>query len=292
MRKEMMQNKFVDIIFWGIMLVSLLFIFNSAFADLQVSSNQNNPQILFQYSNQTQTIQNIVNVYTDRYSYDAGDFIVISGYVIPVTDYKFVTIEIINPNGMLIHVDQTPISGGGSYHDSFITGGVKWTEIGAYTVKVHYGPNKLPFGMTIFTFNGKSSKQSMPEELTLNDNRLMRSTGITTLYKTINSLDSDTDFLSGYAGSKNIMLNETQSVNQTVLHGEYYGTYVGLSSIAQQANKSLTKEGKEKILPLVNDLITSVKIYTTPEFPEFVPLVLGILLVIGLLHFKNRLNLH
>ena len=288
----MMQNKTIDILFYSVILISMFFIFDQAFADLQVSSNQNNQQILFQYSNKTQVIQNTVTVYTDRYSYDDGEFIAISGYVTPVTDYKFVTMEIFNPDGILIHVDQISIGGGGSYHTSFITGGVKWTEFGAYMVKVHYGPNKMPSGMTIFTFNGKSSKQSMPDELTLNDNKLMRTTGITALYNTINSLDSDTDFLSGYARSKNIMLNETQNVNQTVLHGEYYGTYVGLSSIAQQANKSLTKEGKEKILPLVNDLITSLKIYTTPEFPAFVPLVLGILLVIGLLHFKNRLNLY
>lgn len=291
-KKKMIQNKTIDILFLGIMLISIFFIFDPAFADLQVSSNQNNPQILFQYSNQTQTIQNTVTVYTDRYSYADGDFIAISGYVTPVKDYKFVAMEIFNPDGILIHVNQISLGGGGSYYTSFIIGGVKWTEIGAYTVKVHYGPNKMPFGETIFTFDGKSSKQPTSGELTLNDNRLMRSTGITALYKTVYSLDPDGDFLHGYSKNKKIMLSEIQNVNQTVLDGEYYGTYVGLSNIAQEANESLTKEGKEKILPLVNGLITSVQIYTTPEFPTFVPLVLGILIVIGLLRFTNKLYSH
>lgn len=289
---EMTQNKTVDILFLSAMFASMFFIFDQAFADQQVLSQSSNPQILFQSSNQTRIVYDTVTVSTDRSSYDDGEFIAISGYVMPVTDFKFVAIEIFNPDGMLIHIEQPSIGGGGSYYTSFITGGIKWNEIGAYTVKVHYGPNKIPFGTAIFTFDGKLPKQSMPRELTINDIQLMRTTGITALYKAINSLDPKDDFLPGYSNSRNTMLNETQNVNQTVLHGEYYGTYVGLSNISQEANKSLTNATKEKILPLVNDLITSVKIYTTPEFPAFVPLVLGILIVIGLSHFKNRLNSH
>src|ERR1700687_2041469 len=178
----MTQNKTTDILFLSVIFASMFFIFDQAFADQQVLSQSNNTQILFQYGNQTQIIQNPVTVYTDRSSYDDGEFVAISGYVMHVTDFKFVAIEIFNPDGTLIHIEQSPIGGGGSYYTSFIAGGVQWNEIGAYTVKVHYGPNKIPSGTAIFNFNGKSSKQSIPGELTLNDNKLMRSTGITALY--------------------------------------------------------------------------------------------------------------
>lgn len=127
-------------------------------------------------------------------------------------------------------------------------------------------------------------------DLTIKDVRLMRSTGITSLYNAINALDANTDFISKSSNTKNLLLTEFQKVNQTILDGEYYGTYVGLSNIEQEAHKSFTQEGKAKILPLVHNLITSIKIDTTPEFPIFTPLVLGILMIIGLSYFTNRLN--
>ena len=81
---------------------------------------------------------------------------------------------------------------------------------------------------------------------------------------------------------------ETQAVNQTVLDNEYYATFVGLTKIKDQANLWLASPTKEKISTLVDQLLISLRIETTPEFPFFAPILIGFVFIL-FLSMKNRL---
>ncbi|MDE1763861.1 MAG: PEFG-CTERM sorting domain-containing protein [Thaumarchaeota archaeon] len=89
-----------------------------------------------------------ITVSTDRGSYLIGDTIVISGQVQAVVPGTPLTIQILNPNNNLVHVDQIAVSSDGKYTDSAIKASCSpdqsclWTTSGTYTVKVQYGlPN-------------------------------------------------------------------------------------------------------------------------------------------------------
>src|SRR5574340_334096 len=108
----MKQNNIIDILFYGFIMISLVFISDQAFA-VQQNVQSNNQQLLFQYSNKTESMQNsMMTVFTDSSSYVDGEFMTISGNVGSVTGLKFAAIEIFNPSGILIHVEQLPINGG------------------------------------------------------------------------------------------------------------------------------------------------------------------------------------
>jgi len=283
----MTRNSMVDILFYGLILISLMFVSDQAFA-VQQNAQSNNQQLLFQYSNQTTPMANtMTTVSTDSSAYVDGEFMTISGNVGSITGLKFTPVQIFNPKGILIHSEQLPIDGGGSFHTSLIAGGVLWNKIGIYTIKTHYGSN-IP-SETTFYFGGKVSKQSVVGEPTIENIQLMRASGITVLYNEIDNLN-ETYFISDYKNNKKILLDTTKSIKQNVLNGEYYGTFVGLSKIETIANETLTDEGKAKIIPLVKDLKISLQIATSPEFPSFIPLVLGVIMMIVVFHLKNRFS--
>src|SRR5574340_758620 len=104
---EMVEvNLLCSIVFYGFIMISLVFIFDQAFA-VQQNVQSNNQQLLFQYSNTTESMQNsMMTVFTDSSSYVDGEFMTISGNVGSVTGLKFAAIEVFNPSRILIHVEQ------------------------------------------------------------------------------------------------------------------------------------------------------------------------------------------
>src|SRR5690348_11298002 len=102
----MKKNKIIDMIFYSIIIASTIFIFEHAFADQTYSamgnsqtSSPTNSQLMFQYSNNTGSSlpSTTITVFTDKSSYVGKEFIAISGNVSPITNLKFVEMEIFNP---------------------------------------------------------------------------------------------------------------------------------------------------------------------------------------------------
>ncbi|VVC05134.1 Uncharacterised protein [uncultured archaeon] len=85
----------------------------------------------------------LITVTADKSSYSIGDTIVISGQVQAVVPNTPLTVEVLNPNNNIVHIDQINVSADGKYTYSVLAKGQLWVANGIYTVKVQYGQTNV-----------------------------------------------------------------------------------------------------------------------------------------------------
>ena len=106
-----------------------------------------------------------ISVITDKASYATGNSILLSGFVKDYDGEFQVTIQIINPQGNVVHVAQFAPNSDGNFSTSTIASGMI-KKVGEYIVKVSYGPQS---NQTIFEFVGgeggvpSAAPQEVPE---------------------------------------------------------------------------------------------------------------------------------
>ena len=93
----------------------------------------------------------LITVTADKSSYVIGDTIVISGQVQAVVPNTPLTVEVLDPNNNIVHVDQINVSTDGKYTYSLLAKGQLWVTNGIFTVKVQYGQTNVT-AQTTFTF--------------------------------------------------------------------------------------------------------------------------------------------
>jgi predicted secreted protein with PEFG-CTERM motif len=93
----------------------------------------------------------LVTVTTDKSSYSIGDTIVISGQVQAIVPNTPLTVEVLDSNNNVVHVDQINVSADGKYTYSVLATGPLWVTNGTYTVKVQYGQSNVT-AQTTFSF--------------------------------------------------------------------------------------------------------------------------------------------
>ena len=106
-----------------------------------------------------------VSISTDKASYATGDAILLSGFVKDYDGEFEVLVQIINPQGNVVHIAQFAPNPDGNYSTSTIASGMM-KKVGEYIVKVTYGPQN---NQTIFEFVGgegsvpSAAPQEVPE---------------------------------------------------------------------------------------------------------------------------------
>jgi len=84
------------------------------------------------------TTQPSITVSTDRYSYNEGDTIRISGKVSDIISGNPVSMHVFSPNGLVVTVQQLDVSYSGSFSTELTAGGSLWEDSGTYKIKVLY----------------------------------------------------------------------------------------------------------------------------------------------------------
>jgi len=108
-----------------------------------------------------------ISISTDKASYATGDAILLSGFVKNYDGEFQVTIQIISPQGNVVHVAQFSPNADGNFSATTIASGMI-KKVGEYTVKVFYGPQS---NQTIFEFVGgegsvpSAAPQAAPEQV-------------------------------------------------------------------------------------------------------------------------------
>lgn len=94
-----------------------------------------------------------VTVTTDKSSYNDGDKITILGTTRDYMPDTPLTVEVRNPVGNIIKVDQIQVASDKTYSTSMTATGLLWSAAGTYTVSVQYGsPDRS--AKTTFSFSG------------------------------------------------------------------------------------------------------------------------------------------
>lgn len=110
----------------------------------------------FESTNTTSQPTQKVIVSTDKQSYSDGDSMVISGNVAPFDPYKILTLQILDPIGHLVQVEEPNVSQDGMYSVNLTTGTSMWSSTGTYAVKVQYGSSN-DTAQTTFSYNAAST---------------------------------------------------------------------------------------------------------------------------------------
>ena len=105
----------------SIVLVSILLIFIIGFA-----TNQN------VYSEDPLTVS------TDKPAYTDGEIILVSGKVGYIFENYPVSLNVFDPNGKLVTLQQIDVDSDRNFSTTFVTGGPAWETFGVYTIKVLY----------------------------------------------------------------------------------------------------------------------------------------------------------
>ena len=105
-----------------------------------------------------------ISVSTDKDSYADGETVMITGEVANRISGMSVTYQIISPNGNnVVGAGQTTVDDDRMYSFSPVTaGGILWTASGDYTVRVHYGTNRV--AETTFAFGGSEPGAMQPRQ--------------------------------------------------------------------------------------------------------------------------------
>jgi predicted secreted protein with PEFG-CTERM motif len=89
-----------------------------------------------------QVAEPLITTSTDKLSYKDGDTIIISGSVKAIVEGTPLTVQILDPNQSIVHIDQIEVAQDGKYSTTAKATGLLWKKDGTYTVKVQYGqPN-------------------------------------------------------------------------------------------------------------------------------------------------------
>lgn len=96
-----------------------------------------------------------VTVTTDKLSYGDGDKIVISGSTRDNIFGTPITVEIINPMGNVVKIDQVELGSDSTYSTTLTAAGSLWKDAGTYQVLVQFG-TKDRTAETTFQFSGSS----------------------------------------------------------------------------------------------------------------------------------------
>ena len=75
----------------------------------------------------------------DKNRYNPGDVLVISGQVQSVVSYMQLTIQILDPNNNLVHIDQIPVTSDGKFSLPVKIYGPLWSMPGKYSIIAQYG---------------------------------------------------------------------------------------------------------------------------------------------------------
>jgi len=107
-----------------------------------------------------------LTVSTDKREYSEGDIIIISGSVRSLVAKTPLTLQIIDSQMNLIHVEQTDLSKDGTYAVTVMVGGDLWKNFGTYKIRAQYGFNHI-VAQTNFDFVElvKPSKQTFHLEV-------------------------------------------------------------------------------------------------------------------------------
>jgi hypothetical protein len=108
-----------------------------------------------------------LSVNTDFPAYAEDSTITISGKVKDSSLAKNptpVTIQVINPDGSIVGIDQVKLDSNNEYSTSFVATGPLWKAGGDYTVKAYYGVQKND---TTFTFTGGDGTRNITPEPTI-----------------------------------------------------------------------------------------------------------------------------
>ncbi|MGB9125396.1 MAG: hypothetical protein WA833_00900 [Nitrosotalea sp.] len=84
-----------------------------------------------------------VIVQTDKNIYDRGDVMIISGEVRHAPSRVHLTIQIVDPNLNIVHVDQILLAQDGRFSLIVLVDGPLWKAPGNYTVIAQYGPKNI-----------------------------------------------------------------------------------------------------------------------------------------------------
>ena len=87
----------------------------------------------------TTTTTQPITLKLDKESYNKDDIMIISGEINRIVNRIPLTIQIMNPTGNLVHVDQIEVASDGKFSLPIKLGGPAWTIPGNYTLTVQYG---------------------------------------------------------------------------------------------------------------------------------------------------------
>ncbi|MGI0102770.1 MAG: multicopper oxidase domain-containing protein [Nitrosotalea sp.] len=112
-------------------------------------------------NNQTISLSNMspLSVNTDLPSYKSGDTIVTTGHIRDLQSGTSVTVEIYDPNDIVISASQLVPNADGSFTKTFQAGGPLWNNAGDYTIVAQYG--KYTQASTAFNYIGQTSATSL-----------------------------------------------------------------------------------------------------------------------------------
>ena len=118
----------------------------------------------------------VLTVTTEKEAYAAGEPVVILGLVeIKLADTDAL-IQIFNPIGNRVHLDQVGVTNDGSFSATVATSiGGLWKEDGTYTIQVNYGDNSI---QTQFEYGGMISanvQEKTPEFVITEEENLLKS---------------------------------------------------------------------------------------------------------------------
>ena len=80
-----------------------------------------------------------LTVSTDKRDYSEGDVIIISGMVRSIVTKTPLTLQILDSQQNLVHVEQTDLSKDGTYTIAVKIGGSLWKNFGTYKIRAQYG---------------------------------------------------------------------------------------------------------------------------------------------------------
>jgi len=80
-----------------------------------------------------------LTVSTDKRDYSEGDVIIISGMVRSIVAKTPLTLQILDSQQNLVHVEQTDLSKDGTYTIAVKIGGSLWKNFGTYKIRAQYG---------------------------------------------------------------------------------------------------------------------------------------------------------
>ncbi|MEX0656415.1 MAG: hypothetical protein WD154_02575 [Nitrosopumilaceae archaeon] len=102
---------------------------------------------------------------TDKSTYSSGESIKLTGTIAPIGTGQFVIVQIINPSDSdLVTADQFLPKSDGTFSKTYLADGPKWSQEGAYTLRVFYGE----WSETTFQFKKTASvtkPQIPPKEI-------------------------------------------------------------------------------------------------------------------------------
>lgn len=104
-----------------------------------------------------------LTVTTDKASYNNGDMIAISGTSQTYLADNVVTLEIKNPIGNIVKIDQINMGTDKTFSDNATATGALWQQAGTYTVFVQYGSSLT--ATTTFQFSGSAPAPSAPSTI-------------------------------------------------------------------------------------------------------------------------------